>query len=189
MYWKKEANQNQVDENKLDDIAANQITEKDILDQARANKARKFEISFLEDKTTLTNHVKSIVPTGKNDCFFVLEENSSHAKLMSKDIQEIGNIETRKLSIYEQKGAIQDLAYDAEHDVVGFVTTDKKMYFYEGSGRLNLLHIAEKFKKNYNGIWYLPKRSLWVVSSVDHYISMWRVHRQGLIFLAVEIDH
>lgn len=155
------------------------------MDQARANKARKFEMAYLEEKTTLANHIKKIEPTGKNDCFFVLEENSSHAKLMGREMQELGSIETRKLSIYEQKGAIQDLAYDNDHDVVGFVTTDKKMYFYEGSGRLNLLHIAEKFKKNYNGIWYLAKRGLWAVSSVDHYISLWRVHRQGLIFLAV----
>ena len=142
-------------------------------------------MAYLEDKTTLANHVKKIEPTGTDDSFFVLEENSSYAKLRDKDMQELGSIETRKLSIYEQKGGIQDLAYDAEHDVVGFVTTDKKMYFYEGSGRLNLLHIAEKFKKKYNGIWYLVRNGLWLVSSVDYYISLWRVHRQGLIFLAV----
>lgn len=146
-------------------------------------------MAYLEDVAPLANHVKKIEPTGRNDGIFVLEENSSHATLMDKDLRELGRIETRKLSIYEQKGAIQDLAYDSEHNIVGFVTTDKKMYFYEGNNRLSLLHIAEKFKKNYNGIWYLPKRSLWVVSSIDHFITIWRVHKQGLIFLAVISFH
>lgn len=166
-------------------MAANQITQNDILDQARSSKARRFQLSDAGESTNHPNPVKRIEPTGARNCFFVLEENSSFAKLLNKDMQEIGRVETRKLSIYEQKGAIQDLAYDQEQDLVGFVTTDKKLYFYEGSGRLNLLHIAEKFKKNYNGIWYLPKRSYWAVSSIDHYISLWRVHKQGLIFLAV----
>lgn len=131
------------------------------------------------------NPVKRIEPLGFSDQFIVLEENSSFAKLLNRDLREVGRVETKKLSIYEQKGAIQDLAYDNEHDVVGFVTTDKKMYFYEIRGRIQLLHIADKFKKNYNGIWYLPKRKYWVVSSIDHYISLYKVHKTGLIFLAV----
>ncbi len=97
----------------------------------------------------------------------------------------LGQVETRKMSVYEQKGAIHDFAYDSANNILGFVTTDRKMYFYEGTGRMNLLHIAEKFKKFFNGLWYLPIKDLWIASSNDYFITVLRVRKQGLIFLSV----
>ena len=156
------------------------------MEQISNGKTKKYQMSEVSDTTTHPNLIKRIEPAQQSQCFFMMEENSSAIKLYNKNLEVIGKVETRKLSVFEQKGSIQDFAYDPINDIIGFVTTDKKMYFYEGSGRMNLLHIAEKFKKSYNGIWHLPKRNLWAVSSVDNYLIIWRVHKTGLIFLAVD---
>ena len=135
-----------------------------------SGKSRKYMLDDNVEPAAFPNSIRKIEASGRDDGFFLLEENSSSVKLFDKNVKQVGQVETRKMSVYEQRGAIYDFAYDSANDIIGFVTTDKKMYFYEGSDRMNLIHIAEKFKKNFTGLWHLPNRNLWVASSSDHFV-------------------
>ena len=64
------------------------------------------------EAATFPNSVRKIEASGKDESFYLLEENSSSIKLYDRSVKLIGQVETRKMSVYEQRGAIYDFAYD-----------------------------------------------------------------------------
>lgn len=169
---------------KIGDKTAADVTEVEVMEQLGSSKTKKYQISEIPDALMQSFPIKRMVASGRDDIFFMLEENSGRIKAYNRRLEVVNQVETKKQSIYEQKGAIKDFDYDQENDIIGFVTTDKKMYFYEGTKRMSLLHIAEKFKRVYNGIWYLPQTQLWLTSSVDNFLTIWKIHKTGLVFLS-----
>src|SRR3990167_10970372 len=165
--------------------ALGEATPTEVMEQAGGGRGRRFQVSELTDPTPHHNPIRKIVPTGKSDGFFVLEENSAAIKEYNSRLCPIRKIEPARLGLYTQKSTIQSFDYDPTNDIIGFVTSDKKAYFHDGGAKQSLLHVAEKFRRAATGIWHMPHARFWAVSWVDHSITFWRVQRQGLIFLSV----
>ena len=165
--------------------ALGETTPTEVLEQAGGGRGRRFQVSELTQADNHHHPIRRIIPTGKSDGFYVLEENSVHIKEYDRLLCPVRKIEPARLGMYSQKSTIQSFDYDPESDIIGFVTSDKKAYFHDGGGKQSLLHVAEKFRRAASGIWHMPNARFWAVAWVDHSITFWRVQKTGLIFLSV----
>lgn len=162
-----------------------QQQEKEIVDQAYVRRAKKYQLSDVVDPVIHQNVLKKIISTGRDGRCFVLEENASQIHLIGRDLSVEARISPDKRSIYEQQGFIASVAFDPVHDLLGCVTTDKRLIFFEGSDRYTMLHSKDEFKRNYCALWYLPSTNYWVTSSTDNFLTVWKVSKTGLVFLTV----
>jgi hypothetical protein len=162
-----------------------QSNENEVMEKIGSAQLRKYLLAENNNIDSSISAIKRIEVSGKEDQFYALEKNTSVLKLYNRELEVVGVMETHRLSVYEEKGFIIDFAYDEVGDIICFITNDQKVYFYEGSGKMTLLHIAEKFKRTFTGVWYLKKANLWAAASTDHWIVVWRVYKTGLIFLNV----
>ena len=156
------------------------------MEKIGAARVRKYLLAQTPHAGCAAFPVRRVEPSCVEEGFFALEEGATALHLHDRNLKVVGSVESRKMSVYEQKGVIQDFAYDPQNELVCLLTSDKKVYFYEAAGRMNLLHIAEKFKKSFTGVWYLKKANLWAAASSDYSLTLWRIHKTGLIFLSVD---
>jgi hypothetical protein len=143
-------------------------TENDILDQAYARRSKRYQLANIQDRTlhpSLIKRIKHIY----GDLLLVLEESSCKLKVYQQNLEIKLTVESVRKSKFEEKGFILDIAYSQDQKLIGAVTSDRKILFWDAekfspsekdkvSKRPKYIH---EMKRLLNGIWYMKKENKW----------------------------
>lgn len=145
------------------------------MDQAYARKSKRYQTSEVFDHSSHPTLIKEIQAM-RGGTFFVLEENSFKLKFYNQNFEVFHFIENKRFSKLETRGFITDFAYNSEDSIVGIISSDKKMSFWETIFSKRQIWCKE-LKMILLGIWYLKQAKIWVTASEDHFLTIWDVEK------------
>lgn len=106
------------------------------------------------------------------DKILSIEENSTKLKFFNTQMEFVHEISPKPKSRFESIGVILDLAYNGKSEIVGIITSNKRIIFYETNYGRRLLHMTQ-VKRNLKQIRYLEKSDYWILATDDHFIEVW----------------
>jgi len=159
--------------------------ERQIIEQAFSRKPRNYVVCLKINLVLHASTIKQVLAAHDDGRFFSLEENSPVIHLYGQAGKLLDTFGIPKRPFSEQKVFVVQLAYDAASDTLGYLSTDRNIYFCDALRKKSLLHTEDSYTSPCNGIWFLPACSLWVTSTVDHFLTVCQVDRRSKQFLRV----
>ena len=170
------------DSNKQD---GSKEAEREIIEQVFTRKPRNYVITENLNIVLHASLVKEVKAARKRGLYFVLEDRSETVQLYGPGPQLLEQFSITKKKHFDQKFHILQIAFDSKSQVLGFVATDKNLYFYSTIDTNSLLCVEDLFSSPATGIWFLPTKDRWLTSDVDNYLIVWRLNRKAPIHLEV----
>ena len=84
------------------------------------------------------------------------------------------SIKSPKKSKFETEGIFVDFAYNPRKKVVGVISSNKRIIFWETNYAKRLLHSHEA-KRNLDGIWYIASTDEWILATHDFFLEIWKL--------------
>lgn len=156
---------------KDDNEAHIEVSEKDILDQAYARKSKRYQPSVYKDTNLHNNLLHKIVNIDKGR-LLVIEENSTKLKYFNTHMELENEVCPKLKSKFESLGVILDLAHNPISEIVGIITSNKRIIFYETNYGKRHLH-TKQVKRSLKGIWYIKESNEWILATDDHFVEIW----------------
>jgi hypothetical protein len=104
----------------------------------------------------------------------VLEDNATQIKLYNEGLKLYGKLVPPKKSKFEQKGVIIDFDYSEEKSLLGAVTSNKRVHFWETRYSKRLI-FSQDLKRHIDVIRYINMRDVWVFATHDFFMEVWSV--------------
>jgi len=157
------------------------ISELKLLSQAFSKKPTKYVPGLYKSLVNHPSFVSKIVPTRKSTQFFILENGASEVQHYDQSFHIIGKYGIKKESIYDEKSMVLSCSYDTHEQILCFVSSERKMFFFDGGSRKSLLWIHKCYRHDAYLVFYFGSKKQWITASTGHFLTLWSFNKDEII--------